>query len=71
MIYCILDGDKIYPSLSSNIKITRENPDLKDKGSYTLDVTFPMDIFENRKKFRNMNRIDVSLSNNDYNSATL
>lgn len=46
MIYCILDGDKIYPSLSSNIKITRENPDLKDKGSYTLDVTFPMDIFE-------------------------
>ena len=60
MIYCILDGDKIYPSLSSNIKITRENPDLKDKGSYTLDVTFPMDIFENRKKFRNLNRIDVS-----------
>ena len=49
MIYCILDGDKMYPSLLSNIKITRENPDLKDKGSYTLDVTFPMDIFENRK----------------------
>lgn len=71
MIYCILDGDKIYPSLSSNIKITRENPDLKDKGSYTLDVTLPMSIFENRRKFRNLNRIDVSLKGNEYESATL
>ena len=71
MIYCILDGDKTYPSLSSNIKITRENPDLKNKGSYTLDVTFPMSIFENRRKFRNLNRIDVSLKGNDYESATL
>ena len=71
MIYCVLDGDRVYPSLSSNIKITRENPELKDKGSYTLDVTFPMSIYENQVKFRHLNRIDVSLSKNDYDSATL
>lgn len=71
MIYCVLDGDRVYPSLSSNIKITRENPELKDKGSYTLDVTFPMSIYENQLKFRHLNRIDVSLSKNDYDSATL
>ena len=71
MIYCILDGDRVYPSLSSNIKITRENPELKDKGSYTLDVTFPMDIYENLLKFRHLNRIEVSLKKNDYKSATL
>ena len=71
MIYCVLDGDIVYPSLSSNIKITRENHELKDKGSYTLDVTFPMSIYENQLKFRHLNRIDVSLKKNDYDSATL
>ena len=71
MIYCVLDGDRVYPSLSQNIKITSENPELKDKGSYTLDVTFPMSIYENQVKFRHLNRIDVSLSKNDYDSATL
>ena len=71
MIYCILDGDKVYPSLSSNIKITRENPDMKDKGSYTLNVTFPMSIYENQLKFRHLNRIDVAMTSNDYGNATL
>ena len=71
MIYCIIDGEKAYPSLSSNIKITRENPELKDKGSYTLDVTFPMSIYENQLKFRHLNRIDVALRKNQYDSVTL
>lgn len=71
MIYCILDGDRVYPSLSSNIKITRENPELKDKGSYTLEVTFPMSIYENQLKFRHLNRIDVAMTANDYGSASL
>lgn len=71
MIYCILDGDRVYPSLSTNIKITKENPELKDKGSYTLDVTFPMSIYENQLKFRHLNRIDVAMTANDYGSATL
>lgn len=71
MIYCVLDGDTVYPSMSQNIKITRENPELKDKGSYTLDVTFPMTILENLRKFRHLNRIDVSMTDNDYKSATL
>lgn len=71
MIFCLLDGDKVFPSLSSNIKITRENPELKDKGSYTLDVTFPLSVYENKKKFGHLNRIDVSMVSNDYESATL
>ena len=65
MIFCLLDGDKVFPSLSSNIKITRENPELKDKGSYTLDVTFPLSVYENKKKFGHLNRIDVSMVSND------
>ena len=71
MIYCIIDGEKAYPSLSSNIKITRENPELKDKGSYTLDVTFPMSIYENQVKFRHLNRIDVALRKNHFDSVRL
>lgn len=71
MIYCILDGDMVYPSLASNIKITMENPDLKDKGSYTLDVTFPLSIYENQVKFRHLNRIDVTVSKNKFDKATL
>lgn len=71
MIYCTIEGDRVYPSLSQGIKITRENPELKDKGSYTLDVTFPMSIYENQLKFRHLNRIDVSLQRNDYMGVTL
>lgn len=71
MIYCIIDGDKVYPSLSSNIKITKENNELKDKGSYTLDVTFPLSIYENRMKFGNIQRIDVYLKNNRFEHVSL
>lgn len=71
MIYCKLDGDLVYPSMAQAIKITRENPDLTDKGAYTLDVTFPMSILENKVKFRHLNRMEVSMTDNDCGQATI
>ena len=44
----------------SGIKLTRENPYFTQSESYTLDVTLPMDIMENRNIFGNLQRIDRS-----------
>ena len=71
MICCELDGYKVYPNLSSSIKITMENPDLKDKGSFSLDITVPLSVYENQMVFRHLNRIDVSFKKNNYEKATL
>lgn len=44
----------------SKLKLTIENTFFEDSGSYTLDVTFPLDIEENRKVFGSINRIEVA-----------
>lgn len=44
----------------SKLKLTIENTFFEDSGSYTLDVTFPLDIEENRKVFGSINRIEVT-----------
>lgn len=59
MIYCTLDGKAAYPSTSEKIKVTYENQYVKDSGSYTYDITFPMDIADNRAVFGNVQRFDV------------
>lgn len=59
MIVCTLNGKMAYPSSSDKIKVTYENQYVKDSGSYTYDITFPMDIAANRKIFGNVQRIDV------------
>lgn len=60
MITLYLDGTQVYPDVSQNIKLTDQNPYFKLAGSYTLDVTFPMDILANREFFRNINRMEIS-----------
>ena len=59
MIVCTLDGKKAYPKSSDKIKVTFENQYVKDSGSYTYDITFPMDIPANREVFGNVQRMDV------------
>ena len=44
MVYCTIDDKVAFPSSSDKIKVTYENPFIKDSGSYTYDVTFPMSI---------------------------
>ncbi len=59
MVYCTLDGKVGYPTTTDKIKVTYENQYVKDSGSYTYDITFPMAIAENRTLFANVQRFDV------------
>ena len=71
MIYCLIDGMKAYPSTGSNIKLTLENPFIKSSGDHTMQVSFPLDIPENRVVFGNINRLDVSKSKTVYEDCSL
>lgn len=71
MIVCTLDGKMAYPSSSDKIKVTYENQYVKDSGSYTYDITFPMDIAANRKIFGNVQRIDVKKTITDFETCRL
>lgn len=71
MIVCTLDGEKAYPLTSEKIKVTYENPYVKDSGSYTYDITFPMAIAQNRKVFRNVQRMDVRKHIADFETCRL
>lgn len=52
---------RVYFSAESNgFKLTRENPYFTSSETYTLDVSLPMDILENRQFLQNLQRIDAS-----------
>lgn len=55
-----LDGTQVYPDSTQSIRLIRENPYFTQSETYTLDVTIPMDILENRVFFRNMHRMERS-----------
>lgn len=55
-----LNDTQVYPDGQQSIKLTKENPYFTQSDSYTLDVTLPMGIKENRNFFRNINRIERS-----------
>lgn len=55
-----LNEKQVFPDTSLSIKLTKENPYFTQSDSYTLDVTLPMDILENRKFFNNVNRLQVA-----------
>lgn len=71
MILCTLDDKIAYPSSSDKIKVTYENQFVKDSGSYTYDITFPMDIAANRKIFGNVQRMDVKKTVKDFETCRL
>lgn len=71
MIVCILDGKQGYPATNDKIKITYENQYVKDSGSYTYDISFPMAIAENRKLFGNIQRMDVRKDIADFEECRL
>ncbi len=71
MIECIINGVATYPDASNKIKLTFENPFIKDSGEYSYQITFPMSIPENKKMFRNVNRFEVKKRLPDYEDCIL
>ena len=53
-----LNGSQVFPAGNQTIKLTRENPYFTQSESYTLNVTLPMDILENRNFFGSIHRIE-------------
>ena len=60
MIEHYLDGTQVFPAAGEKIQITSENAILTKSGSYTLEVKFPLSIYQNREFFGDLNRIDLT-----------
>lgn len=71
MIEMIINGEVAYPDTSQKIKVTYENQYIKDSGSYTYEVQFPMAILENKKIFKNVDRFDVKKTVGDFEDCKL
>lgn len=72
MIYAIINGKRAIPSTSeSKIKITLENQLVKDSGSYSYDIHFPMRLRENRITFGNIARMEASVRNVTYDDCKI
>lgn len=71
MITCIINGHKAYPISTSSIKVTYANQYVTDEGEYTYDITFPMNILENRVIFKNVSRLEVKKNIAKYDDCKL
>lgn len=71
MITCQINGTKAIPDASNAIKVTFENPYVKDSGSYTYEISFPMAITENRTLFGNIQRFEVTKIKKSYEDCKL
>ena len=60
MTVLTLNGTQVFPAGNQTIKLTRENPYFTQSDSYTLEVTLPMDILENRQFFGPIHRLEHS-----------
>lgn len=60
MVRCYIDGQEAIPKLTDTIKVTRQNYFIKDTEAFTYDVTFPMQIAQNRRVLGNLQRMEVS-----------
>lgn len=71
MIICYINGKPAVPVITDDIKITRENPFVTDRDSYTYDITFPLSVPENLQVFGPLNRIDVRKRHQLYDDCAL
>lgn len=53
-----LNDTKVYPDGNQTIRMTRENPYFTESEAYTLEVSLPTGILENRRFFGNIQRIE-------------
>lgn len=67
-MYCLIEGQRAIPS--GSVKVTLANPRVSDSGEFTYDISFPLDIPENKETFGLMERVDVSKAHlRDYTSC--
>lgn len=66
MVQLFLDGTEIFPDASMSIKVTKENPYFTLSDSYTLDVSVPLDIYENKVFFGHLERTEKKKEYREY-----
>ena len=71
MIECIINGVVTYPDTSNKIKVTYENPYVKDSGSYTYEISFPLAVDRNKQCFGHVERLDVNKQQPSYEDCKL
>ena len=55
---CLIDGKRAYTD-GAKVKITKENYLVKNRQTWSMNITFPMDMAENRSVFGHVDRMDV------------
>lgn len=71
MIQLFLDNKETFPDAKTQIKIVRENPYFTLSDSYSLEVSLPLEIYENRAFFGNMGRIEKSKNSASYDAKLI
>lgn len=71
MLTCTINGNIVYPEMTSNIKVTYSNPYVTDSGTYTYDINFPMSIADNKMFFGHVDRFEVRKKITSYDMVNL
>lgn len=71
MNYCIINRHRLYPAVGNSIKITYENPIIKDRDAQTMEIEFPLDIHQNRLFFGSTDRLDTTKAERTFDDAAL
>lgn len=71
MIVAYINGKITYPVADSGIKITLQNPFIKDGDEKTMEVVFPLNIPENMEVFGPLNRLDTTFLCEDFEDCRL
>lgn len=65
-VQLFLNDTEVIPDSTQEVRITKENPYFTLSDSYTLDVSLPLDIFQNRIFFKSIHRIEASKTHSEY-----
>lgn len=71
MITAIVNNRVCFPSISSEITVTYENPYIKEGDSRTMEIVFPLDIPENAMVFGSINRLDTHFRSDTFANCAL
>lgn len=66
MVQLFLNNTEVVPDAGTTIKVTKENPYFTLSDSYTLEVSVPLDIYENKLFFGHIDRTEKAKSYKEY-----